>query len=80
MATVEARLLAALIEDVTARGFRRMIAVIGDHTNTVSIHLHEAAGFAPGGVYPAIAYKHGRWLTSVHLQRTLGPGDTTAPV
>src|SRR5215212_1984403 len=38
-------LLIRLIEDATARGFRQMIAVIGDSAQTPSIELHRRAGF-----------------------------------
>ena len=38
-------LLDRLIADSTERGFRQMIAVIGDSAQTASIELHRAAGF-----------------------------------
>lgn len=72
-------LLAALIDEATALGYRQMVAVVGDAGNSGSIQLHRAAGFSTVGQYPGIAYKHGRWLTSVHMIRPLGAGSTTAP-
>ena len=39
-------LLRPLIDECAARGFRQMIAVIGDSGNVASIRLHKAAGFA----------------------------------
>ena len=72
-------LLAALIEIMTERGFRQMIAVIGDSGNAGSIGLHRALGFTYCGVIHSVGYKHGRWLDSVIMQRALGPGDTTPP-
>src|SRR6202043_2864388 len=39
-------LLEALIAQCETRGFRLMIAVIGDSAQTPSIELHRAAGFA----------------------------------
>ena len=39
-------LLQALIEIATARGFRQMVAVIGDSGQRGSIGLHRALGFA----------------------------------
>jgi phosphinothricin acetyltransferase len=72
-------LLDRLVADVTARGYRRMIAVIGDNANVASIRLHAAGGFEPVGTYPGIAFKHGRWLDSVHMQRALGDGTSTPP-
>jgi L-amino acid N-acyltransferase YncA len=73
-------LLSVLIERSAAAGHRQMIAVIGDSANTGSIRLHRAASFAFAGVLHAVGYKHGRWLDSVLMQRSLGPGDATAPV
>jgi L-amino acid N-acyltransferase YncA len=72
-------LLRALVEIAEARGFRQMIAVIGDSAQTASIALHSAAGFRHVGVLPSTGFKHGRWLDSVLMQRALGSGDTTAP-
>ena len=73
-------LLAALIEATAARGFRQMIAVIGDSTRQVpSIGLHEALGFRHIGILQDVGFKHGRWLDSVLMQRALGSGAKTAP-
>lgn len=72
-------LLEHLVADVAARGFRQMIAVIGDSRNLTSVRLHERAGFTLAGTYRAIAFKHGRWLDSMHMQRTLGDGGTSPP-
>lgn len=68
-------LLDALVADCEGRGFRQMIAVIGDSANSASIALHRAAGFADAGVLRSVGWKHGRWLDSVLMQRPLGPGD-----
>lgn len=73
------RLLQRLIEDAEARGFRQMIAVIGDSANTASIALHKAAGFTCAGNLVSVGYKHGKWLDSVLMQRALGPGDAAPP-
>jgi L-amino acid N-acyltransferase YncA len=72
-------LLAALIEACTARGFRLMVAVIGDSANAASIGLHRKAGFAPAGMLPAVGWKHGRWVDSVLMTRPLGDGASSAP-
>jgi phosphinothricin acetyltransferase len=72
-------LLSALIEASTTRGFRQMIAIIGDSAQTASIALHAALGFAPIGTFPNIGFKFGRWLDTVLMQRPLGPGSTTPP-
>jgi phosphinothricin acetyltransferase len=72
-------LLARLIADAEAAGYRQMIAVIGDSAHTASIALHEAAGFRPIGTFEAVGFKFGRWLDSVLMQRALGAGATTTP-
>lgn len=72
-------LLEALIDVCTERGFRLMVAVIGDSNQTASIRLHEAAGFKHVGVLENIGYKFDRWLDSVLMQRALGPGASTPP-
>jgi len=63
----------------TARGFRQMIAVIGDSAQTASIELHRAAGFRHVGNIENVGFKFGRWLDSVIMQRALGPGAETLP-
>ncbi|MCQ4162883.1 GNAT family N-acetyltransferase [Roseomonas sp. GC11] len=73
------RLLAALITACEERGFRQMIAVVGDSGNTASIRLHEAAGFTRVGTLRAVGRKHGEWLDVVLLQRPLGEADATPP-
>ncbi len=72
-------LLAALIPLCEAAGLRQLIAVIGDSRNTASIELHRRAGFSEIGTIRSVGYKAGRWLDSVLMQRSLGPGDTTPP-
>jgi phosphinothricin acetyltransferase len=73
-------LMERLIAESTARGYRQMIAVIGDSTaQTPSIALHRAAGFELIGTHAAIGFKFGRWLDSVLMQRALGEGAATAP-
>ena len=73
------RLLDALIAACAARGFRQMVAVVGDSANLASIRLHERLGFRPVGVLRSVGYKHGRWLDTVLLQRALGTGDAAPP-
>lgn len=75
---IGAALMQALIDACEARGYRQMIAVIGEPTNTASIRLHEKFGFTLVGIFRGIAWKHGRWLDTVQMQRSLG-ASTTAP-
>jgi phosphinothricin acetyltransferase len=72
-------LLERLIVESAQRGFRQMIAVIGDTANVASIELHRALGFAMTGTLISVGFKHGRWLDTVLMQRALGPGDGTNP-
>lgn len=72
-------LLSELIRVCAAAGARQMIAVIGDSGNVGSIALHAAHGFAYSGLLRAVGFKHGRWVDSVIMQRSLGPGDCTLP-
>jgi phosphinothricin acetyltransferase len=72
-------LLDALIRDSAVRGFRQMIAVIGDSASTGSIRLHESLGFRKVGTLECVGHKHGRWLDTVLMQRRLGAGSTEPP-
>jgi phosphinothricin acetyltransferase len=72
-------LLARLIAEAERRGFRQMIAVIGDSANRSSIELHRSLGFAHVGTLASVGWKHERWLDSVLMQRRLGPGDDAPP-
>lgn len=72
-------LLLRLIAECEAKGYRRMIAVIGDSASLASIRLHAACGFAHAGLLPAVGFKRGRWLDQVLMQRALGPGEMTPP-
>jgi L-amino acid N-acyltransferase YncA len=53
--------------------------VIGDSGNAASIGLHQALGFAPTGIAPAMGYKFGRWVDLVWMTRPLGPGRDAPP-
>src|SRR3954464_1492669 len=56
-------LLNALIDECSHRGFRQMIAVIGDSpTQQASVALHKAAGFRIIGALGDVGFKHGRWV------------------
>lgn len=72
-------LMGALIAECETRGFRQMMALIGDSANAPSIRLHERHGFRTIGTLQSVGYKHGRWLDVVLLQRALGSGDSVPP-
>jgi L-amino acid N-acyltransferase YncA len=73
------QLLAELIKVSEQRGFRQMVAVIGDSAHAASIALHRSAGFRMVGTLADVGYKFGRWLDSVMMQRALGEGASSAP-
>jgi L-amino acid N-acyltransferase YncA len=73
------QLLQRLIEESEARGYRQMIAVIGDSANAGSIGVHSKCGFQMIGTHPHVGFKFGRWLDTVMMQLALGDGGTTLP-
>jgi phosphinothricin acetyltransferase len=73
------QLLQRLIAECEARGYRQMIAVIGDSANAGSIGVHTKCGFQMIGTHPDVGFKFGRWLDTVMMQRALGDGATTLP-
>jgi L-amino acid N-acyltransferase YncA len=73
------QLLRRLIAESEARGYRQMIAVIGDSANAGSIGVHTICGFQMIGTHPNVGFKFGRWLDTVMMQRALGEGGDTLP-
>ncbi len=72
-------LLRRLIAEAEARGYRQMIAVIGDSANAGSIGVHTKTGFGMIGTHPNVGFKFGRWLDTVMMQRAVGDGGDTLP-
>jgi phosphinothricin acetyltransferase len=72
-------LMAELIARCEKKGFRSMVAVIGDSGNLASIGLHQSFGFQHSGQLNAIGWKHDRWVDSVLMTRQLGEGSSTPP-
>jgi|SRR5579863_5997210 len=72
------RLMEALIDACAAAGFRQMIGYI-DSANEPSLALHDRFGFHKVGLLAQVGFKFGHWTDSVMVQRSLGPGPTTAP-
>lgn len=65
-------LLTALIDACRARGYRNLMAVVGDSaTNTGSVRLHAALGFESVGNARNIGFKFGRWLDVLTMQKVL---------
>ena len=71
-------LLTELIERSEKLDFRQMIALIGD-MNSASVKLHERLGFRKVGVIEGSAFKHGRWIDTLFMQRALGAGTGSSP-
>lgn len=72
-------LLDRLILESQTRGYRQMIAIIGDSAQAPSIALHAAAGFRMVGTFEAVGFKFDRWLDSVLMQRPLDLDVTMTP-
>jgi phosphinothricin acetyltransferase len=73
------QLLQGLIGECASRGFRQMIAVIGDSANVASVGVHSRCGFQMIGTHPNVGIKFGRWLDTVMMQLALGEGASTLP-
>jgi phosphinothricin acetyltransferase len=71
--------LTEVIGRTTGRGFRQMIAIIGDSGNLPSIRLHEKVGFRHAATLQAVGFKFGRWVDTVIMQLGLGAGDGRPP-
>src|SRR6478609_628678 len=72
-------LMQRLIAECEGRGYRQMIAVIGDSANAGSIGVHTKTGFQMIGTHPGVGFKFGRWLDTVMMQLPLGEGGNTLP-
>jgi L-amino acid N-acyltransferase YncA len=73
------QLMQRLIAESEQRGYRQMVAVIGDSANAGSVGLHIKCGFQMIGTHPNVGFKFGRWLDTVMMQRALGDGANTLP-
>lgn len=68
---VGGRLLDELLSRCAAVGVREVIAVIADADASASLALHRNRGFVDAGRLRAVGFKHGRWLDTLLLQRSL---------
>ena len=64
-------LLSALIPACVSRGYKQVLAVIGDSENHGSIGLHRSCGFVPVGTARYLGFKFGRWLDVVYMQLSI---------
>jgi len=65
------RLLDALLTRCREAGMRQVIAVIVDDNAQASVALHRNRGFTEVGRLTSVGFKHGRWLDTLLLQRSL---------
>lgn len=72
-------LLRHVIDWAETHGYRQLIAMVGDSNNQGSLKVHQQVGFTEIGTLKDVGFKHGRWLDTVLLQRTLGEGNSTLP-
>jgi L-amino acid N-acyltransferase YncA len=64
-------LLDTLLGDCASAGIREVIAVIVDADGAASLALHRNRGFVDAGRLTSVGYKHGQWLDTLLLQRSL---------
>ena len=64
-------LLVELIERCTRGPWQQMLAVIGNSANQGSIALHRSCGFRMVGTLERVGFKHGQWVDTVLMQRSL---------
>jgi phosphinothricin acetyltransferase len=64
-------LLAELVSRAERRGFRQMVALIGDSENEGSVGVHASLGFVRVGLMRGVGFKFGRWLDVAFYQLTL---------
>lgn len=70
------KLLDALLAECARAGVKEVIAVIVDADGAASAALHRNRGFVDAGRLTGVGYKHGRWLDTLLLQRSLTAGAT----
>lgn len=72
-------MLADVLDACAELGIRQVVAVIGDSGNLASIGLHRALGFEQTGMGKSLGFKHGRWVDTVWMQKSLNGGDALPP-
>lgn len=68
---IATKLMQQLILECKNKGFKYIIAVIGDSENIGSIELHQKLGFKQVGHLPSIGFKFDKWLDSVIMQYSI---------
>jgi L-amino acid N-acyltransferase YncA len=65
-------LLTELLTACAEAGLRQVIAVIADTGDDASVGLHRTCGFTEVGRLTGVGFKHGRWIDTLLMQRTIG--------
>lgn len=68
-------ILEQLRADAECAGLREMVAVIAANDDASSVALHRACGYEEAGSLKRVGFKHGRWLDTVLMQRSLDRAD-----
>lgn len=68
---VGGQLLDALMVECERGGIREIIAVVVATADTSSLALHRNRGFTDAGRLKSVGFKHGQWLDTILLQRSL---------
>jgi L-amino acid N-acyltransferase YncA len=76
---VGSKLMQELIKACEEKGFRQMIAVIGDSASIGSVQLHTRMGFKHVGTLEHTGYKLDQWRDTILMQRALGRGGLEEP-
>lgn len=75
-------LYAELLERLRRQGFALALAGV-TLPNDASVGFHEAMGFRPAGVFPALGFKHGAWHDvgwwTLRLRDLSAPGEVLPP-
>ena len=72
-------IVARILELAEEKGYRQILALIGDSDNIGSIGMHLSLGFTRTGTMRACGVKFGQWRDVVIMQRSLGAGDSDVP-
>ncbi len=67
-------ILHKLIECAKEKGYHAMIALI-DSENTISVHMHDNAGFSEVGRLKEVGWKQGAWRDVVYMELLLQRHD-----
>ena len=64
-------LLERLLAEGARSGIREVVAIVAVTEDPASVALHRALGFREAGLLEAVGFKHGRWVDTLFMQRSL---------